>query len=83
VIYSDLKTFGKKLSVVTMDRKIKIMKKNFWQWLAWKLPEPLIYWSYIRLVAFVTSTEQYRNTEPDKISVMDALKRAESFFPQR
>jgi hypothetical protein len=45
--------------------------------LVWSLPRWLIYWATIRLAAHAT-TGVYRRTDPNTLSVMEALKRWEN-----
>jgi hypothetical protein len=45
--------------------------------LVWRLPRVIIYWATIRLAAHAT-TGQFSATNPNDLSVMEALKRWES-----
>jgi len=47
---------------------------RFWRWLAWKLPNRLVYWCGIRVVANAT-TGRYQTTIVPELSAMDALDR--------
>ena len=42
-------------------------------WVAWHLPEYLVYWCALRVLAFAT-TGKYGNKHPDEISVLDAVE---------
>jgi hypothetical protein len=53
--------------------------KNTWpdkftSWLAWHLPRFLVKWCYVRVAAHAT-TGRYGNTNPDRLGMMEALKR--------
>jgi len=50
--------------------------KNFWMWLAYRLPKPLVMWCAIRVVANAT-TGRYGATIVPELSAMDAIKRWE------
>lgn len=52
------------------------MKEKVWMWLAWKLPNTLVMWASIRLIAHATQGE-YGSTIVPELSAMDALKRWE------
>jgi len=45
-------------------------------WLVWRLPNWVIYWATIRLIAYATQG-QYGNTIVPELSAMDALRRWE------
>lgn len=49
-------------------------KEKVWLWLVWKLPETLIKWAAIRLIAHAT-TNKYKTTVVPELTAMDALKR--------
>jgi hypothetical protein len=48
--------------------------ENFWMWLAWKLPKPLIYWCAIRLGVNAT-VDKYSYQTVSKLNFIDALER--------
>ena len=48
--------------------------ERLWLWFVWKLPESLIKWASIRLIAHAT-TGEYGNTVVPELSAMDALQR--------
>jgi hypothetical protein len=48
--------------------------EDFWIWLAWKLPRPLVYWCAIRLMAKAT-TGEYASESPSELLAMTALKK--------
>ena len=50
--------------------------EKFWQWLAWLLPERLVYWCTLRLGAFAT-TGKYGDTVVPELTFMDAVGRWE------
>lgn len=52
------------------------MYEKICEWLAWKLPRRLVYWSAIRLMAHATAGE-YGSTCPSELNVIEALKRWE------
>lgn len=47
---------------------------KFWMWLAWLLPERLVYWCSIRLMARATTGEWSHVNTPD-CRIVDALDR--------
>ena len=53
------------------------MPEKMCMWIVWKLPRQLVMWCAIRLMAHAT-TGQYGNQEPDRVSIMEALKRWDS-----
>lgn len=46
------------------------------EWIVWKLPKKIIYWSSIRLIAHAT-TGKYSNQVVPELTAMDALGRWE------
>jgi hypothetical protein len=48
------------------------MTDRFLQWLAWHLPQRLVYWCGIRVVAYA-STTYYKHLEMGAITAQDAL----------
>lgn len=44
------------------------------RWIAWRLPQRLVMWCYIRVGAHAT-TGRYGNTVVPELSMMDALQR--------
>jgi len=53
------------------------MRYRFMQWLAWKLPRDLVYFSAIRLAANAT-TGSHSNQIVPELRFMDAVKRWEA-----
>lgn len=53
------------------------MIENLWKFLAWKMPDRLVYWCAIRLMS-AASTGKYSSYAPSEISVIDALDAWES-----
>jgi hypothetical protein len=49
-------------------------KEKAWMWLVWKLPETLIKWAAIRLIAHAT-TNKYAATVVPELTALDALGR--------
>jgi hypothetical protein len=49
----------------------------FWHRVAWRLPQRLVYWAAIRLIAHATSGK-WRDTEAPVLAAMEALGRWES-----
>jgi len=47
---------------------------NFWQWLAWRLPNQLVYWCAIRLISHGDSWKYSDAVVPDLLA-MEALRR--------
>ncbi len=47
---------------------------TIFRWLAWKLPTALVTWASVRLIAFATASEKYKNTTVTDLRAMDALK---------
>lgn len=50
------------------------MIERIWRWLAWRLPQGLVYWATIRLIARAT-TGRYGTTVVPDLTAMDALGR--------
>lgn len=48
--------------------------ENFWRWLAWKLPRPLVLWAAARLMSSATVGE-YSDTVVPELTCIDALNR--------
>lgn len=46
---------------------------KFYQWIAGKLPKRLIYFCYIRLMAFATTHGEGVNTTPDQMTFSKAI----------
>lgn len=63
------------LKVFLFLRK-RIMRSKFWIKLAWLLPEALVYFCAIRLIANATQGK-YGNQVVPELTAMDALKRWE------
>ena len=53
------------------------MSERFWNLLALRLPEKLVYWATIRLIVYAT-TGEYSNTVVPKLTAMNALSRWEN-----
>jgi hypothetical protein len=49
-------------------------RDNVTRWIAWKLPNRVIMWCYIRVGAYAT-TGKYGNTEVPKLGMMEAIDR--------
>lgn len=49
---------------------------GFWRWIAWKLPDKLVYWASLRLIAYASQGE-FSATDVPSLTAMDALKRWE------
>lgn len=62
-----------------MDYKHELSRQieKFWEWLAWRLPKPLVMWAAVRLGAHAT-TGAYSDTVVPELTFMDALKRWET-----
>jgi hypothetical protein len=43
-------------------------------WVAWHLPHWLAYWAFVRVAAHAT-TGEWSGTVPDKLDVMEAMRR--------
>lgn len=54
--------------------EINKLKERFWMWLAWKLPNTLVKWASIRLMAHAT-TGEYGSTVTPELLATDALRR--------
>ncbi len=52
---------------------------KFAKWFAWKLPERIVYWAAIRLIAHATQGK-YSNTVVGELAAMDALGRWDADF---
>lgn len=50
------------------------MKYRAAKWLAWQLPELVVYWCYLRVAAHATSGK-WSSTPVPNLSMMDALDR--------
>ena len=50
------------------------MKERIITWIVWRLPNRMVYWCAIRLMAKATQGE-YGNTEVPGLTAMDALER--------
>lgn len=53
------------------------MRETFWCWLAWKLPQRLVYWCAIRLMAHATLPPYGDQVVPD-LNALEALQRWET-----
>lgn len=59
---------------IIMKYTIAEIKERILTAIAWRLPRPLVYWCYIRVASHAT-TGKWDTTEPDSLSMMEALKR--------
>ena len=48
--------------------------EKFYQWLAFKLPKRLVYWCYIRVHSYATTTEEFKDKTPDEVNWHQALE---------
>jgi hypothetical protein len=53
-----------------------ITEKLFW-WIAFHLPEKIVYFATIRLVAYATGDEKYKHTIVPELPAMEAIGRWE------
>ncbi len=58
------------------------MREKFWQWLAGKLPKPLIYFAAVRLIAHATSGKHGTTVLPE-LPAVEALGRWTDDYPVR
>ncbi len=54
-------------------------EEKFWLWVAAMLPEPLVYWAALRLMAYAT-TGEYGRQEVPALLMMTALDRWEKMM---
>ncbi|MDD5053446.1 MAG: hypothetical protein PHO27_11995 [Sulfuricurvum sp.] len=57
-----------------MKIKFGLMVDKFLSWLAWKLPEALVGYCFIRVIAMAT-TGKYSSTVVPELKATDALRR--------
>lgn len=50
------------------------MKEKIYMKLAWFLPKRLIYWCYVRMHSYATTTKQFENKTPDQVTCFDAME---------
>lgn len=58
------------------------MRVKFYQWVANRLPRPIVYYAAIRLVAYV-STRQFRYRVVPSIGAMEAIQSWERTLKER
>lgn len=51
-------------------------KRDFWEWLAWRLPGKLVYWAAVRLLTAATAGK-HSNTVVSELTGIEALNRWE------
>lgn len=58
------------------------MREKFWQWLAGKLPKPLVYFAAVRLIAHATMGKHGDTIVPE-IAAIETLGRWTDDYPVR
>ena len=45
-----------------------------WQWIAYRLPQRVLYWAVVRATAATSTSVQFARTEAGQITAFDVLK---------